>query len=63
MDYTVKTFHLQAEQEKEMLFKEQKKTLDTFLSTGAITKEQYDISLNGLIEKMNITPEQLALWA
>lgn len=36
------------------LFESQKETLDTFLSTNAITKEQYDKSLNGLKEKMKI---------
>ena len=36
------------------LFDSQKQTLDTFLSTKAITKEQYDKSLNGLKEKMHI---------
>lgn len=36
------------------LFDAQKETLDTFLSTKAISKEQYDKSLNGLKEKMNI---------
>lgn len=36
------------------LFDSQKETLDTFLSTKAITKEQYEKSLNGLKEKMNI---------
>lgn len=36
------------------LFDSQKQTLDTFLSTNAITKEQYEKSLNGLKEKMNI---------
>ena len=39
---------------KKRLFNSQKETLDTFLSTNAITKEQYDKSLNGLKEKMNI---------
>lgn len=39
---------------KQMLFENQKQMLDTFLSHGAITKEQYNKSLNGLIEKMNI---------
>lgn len=36
------------------LFDAQKQTLDTFLSTNAITKEQYDKSLNGLKEKMKL---------
>ncbi len=39
---------------KRKLFENQVKTLDTFLETKAITKEQYDISLNGLKEKMHI---------
>lgn len=34
------------------LFFQQKKTLDTFLATGALTKEKYDFSLQGLIVKM-----------
>lgn len=42
-----------------LLFKNQKELLDTFLSHGAITKEQYNTSLNGLIEKMHITKEEL----
>lgn len=41
------------------LFIQQKQMLDTFLSTGAISKEQYDKSLNGLIEKMNIDLKDL----
>ena len=39
--------------------KNQKELLDTFVSRDAISKEQYDISLNGLIEKMKITKEEL----
>ena len=42
-----------------LLFKKQKELLDTFVSRDAISKEQYIISLNGLIEKMNITKEEL----
>lgn len=34
------------------LFLKQKELLDTFLATGAITKEQYDKSLGTLKEKM-----------
>lgn len=37
---------------KKELYDEQKKTLDTFLSHGAISKEQYDESLSALSEKM-----------
>ena len=39
---------------KEELFRRQKKLLDTFLAHGAITRAQYDKSLNCLIEKMGI---------
>lgn len=41
------------------LFIKQKETLDAFVSRDAISKEQYIISLNGLIEKMHITKEEL----
>ena len=41
------------------LFFKQKETLDAFVSRDAISKEQYNISLNGLIEKMHITKEEL----
>lgn len=39
---------------QKLLFEQQKKTLDLFLKRGAITKDQYDLSLNTLIEKMVI---------
>ena len=37
-----------------MLFEKQKETLDSFLARNAISKEQYDKSLNGLKEKMKL---------
>ena len=40
------------------LFRRQKDLLDTFLSTGAISQEQHDKSLNCLIEKMGIKDDQ-----
>ena len=42
------------DEKKVQLFLSQKDTLDKFLETKAITKEQYDKSLNTLIEKMHI---------
>ena len=39
---------------KHELFRRQKALLDTFLANGAITRAQYDKSLNCLIEKMRI---------
>lgn len=41
------------------LFIKQKETLDAFVSRDAISKEQYNFSLNGLIKKMHITKEEL----
>ncbi|MCQ2456974.1 MAG: hypothetical protein MJ096_06425 [Clostridia bacterium] len=47
-----------AENEKKMkLYLDQKALLDTFLEKRAITKEQYETSLNGLKEKMGIREE------
>ena len=46
------------EEKKPEFFLRQKELLDTFLSTGAIDKSQYDKSLNCLIEKMGIGTEQ-----
>ncbi len=42
------------DKEKQELFLNQKETLNTLLLHGAISKEQYDFSLNGLITKMDI---------
>ena len=43
-----------AETRRNELFRRQKELLDTFLAHGAITRAQYDRSLNCLIEKMGI---------
>lgn len=40
--------------DNESLYEKQKETLDKFLERGAITKEQYEKSLNTLKEKMGI---------
>ena len=45
---------LSNEEKKRLLFLQQKKTLDTFLERGAISKAQYDKSLHDLIEKMEM---------
>ena len=46
--------YLMLRKNNKKLFETQKQTLDTFLSTKAITEEQYNKSLNGLKEKMHI---------
>lgn len=45
---------LSPEEKKLDLFRRQKTLLDTFLSTGAISRAQYNKSLNSLIEKTGI---------
>ena len=45
------------DKEKLELYMRQKKLLDTFLSTGAITQAQYNKSLGDLKLKMEITDE------
>lgn len=49
-------------EQKKFLFLKQIHTLDTLKEHGAISKEQYDISYNGLITKMNITEKELKEW-
>lgn len=46
------------QEEKRMaLFLRQKQMLDAFLQRGAITRAEYDKSLNGLRDKMGIKEE------
>lgn len=42
------------EEKKKELFLKQKELLDQFLANGAISREQYETSLNGLTEKMHM---------
>ena len=42
------------EEKKKQLFLSQKKTLDTFLERGAITKAQYEKSLFDLVRLMGM---------
>ena len=50
------------DEQKKFLFLKQVHTLDTLKEYGAISKEQYDISYNGLVTKMHITEEELKEW-
>ena len=45
---------LSPEDKKKQLFLRQKNTLNLFLERNAISKDQYDKSLGGLIEKMGM---------
>ena len=45
------------EEQLKKLYHDQKRTLDLFLSNGAITKAQYDKSLGDLTRKMGMGKE------
>lgn len=47
---------------RKFLFLKQVKTLNTLKEHGAISPEQYDISYNGLVTKMNISEKELSEW-
>ena len=50
------------DEKRKYLFLKQIATLKAFRDRNAISKEQYDISYNGLITKMNITEQELQEW-
>ena len=56
------TADLSAEDKRRYLFFKQINTLNAFRKRNAISREQYDISYNGLISKMGITEEELQRW-
>ena len=49
-------------EKRKYLFLKQINTLNAFRERNAISKEQYDISYNGLISKMGITEKELTEW-
>ena len=49
-----KGFSLSQEKKKKQLFLDQKKTLYSFLKTGAISRLQYDKSCGDLVKKMGM---------
>ena len=50
------------EEKRKYLFLKQIATLNAFRDRNAISKEQYDISYNGLVTKMGITEQELQEW-
>ena len=50
------------EEKRKYLFLKQIATLKAFRDRSAISKEQYDISYNGLVTKMGITEQELQEW-
>ena len=53
---------LSESEKRKYLFLKQIHTLNAFRERNAISKEQYDISYNGLISKMGITEKELTEW-
>ena len=53
---------LSESEKRKYLFLKQINTLNAFRERNAISKEQYDISYNGLISKMGITEKELTEW-
>lgn len=54
--------NLSENEKRKYLFLKQLTTLNSFKERNAISKEQYDISYNGLVSKMEITEEELHDW-
>ena len=54
--------NLSENEKRKYLFLKQIATLNSFKERNAISKEQYDISYNGLISKMEITDKELKEW-
>lgn len=53
---------LSENEKRKYLFLKQINTLNAFLERNAISKEQYDISYNGLVTKMEIIDKELKEW-
>ena len=53
---------LSESEKRKYLFLKQINTLNAFRERNAISKEQYEISYNGLISKMGITEKELTEW-
>ena len=55
-------FNLSAGEKRKYLFLKQITTLNSFRERNAISKEQYEMSYNGLVTKMEITERELKEW-
>ena len=55
-------FNLSAKEKRKYLFLKQVSTLNSFKERNAISREQYDISYNGLVLKMGVTDKELQEW-
>ena len=55
-------FNLSAGEKRKYLFLKQIATLNSFGERNAISKEQYEMSYNGLVTKMEITEREIKEW-
>ena len=62
METNKEPINLSVDEKRKYLFLKQIQTLKAFRERNAISKEQYDISYNGLITKMEITDKELQEW-
>lgn len=62
MELNREPINFSADEKRKYLFLKQIHTLEAFRERNAISKEQYDISYNGLISKMGITEKELTEW-
>ena len=62
MELNHEPINLSADEKRKYLFLKQIHTLEASRERNAISKEQYDISYNGLISKMEITEKELKEW-
>ena len=62
METNKEPINLSVDEKRKYLFLKQIQTLKAFRERNAISKEQYDISYNGLITKMEITDQELQEW-
>ena len=62
MELNREPINFAADEKRKYLFLKQIHTLKAFRERNAISKEQYDISYNGLISKMEITEKELKEW-
>lgn len=53
---------LSADEKRKYLFQKQVATLNSFRERNAISREQYEISYNGLVSKMGITEQEIQAW-
>ena len=63
MELNREPINFSADEKRKYLFLKQIHTLEAFRERNAISKEQYDISYNGLISKMEIKKKKFSSFS